>query len=295
MEKWNLIIDIAKCENCNNCVLAAKDEYVGNTFVNYTKPHPNQGAGVIKILRKVRGEGALTDAAYLPVMCNHCDNSPCIKTGKGAVIKRDDGVIIIDPVKAKGRRDLVDACPYGSIIWNEELQLPQNWIFDAHLLDAGAKQPRCADVCPTGGIVAIKTDEKEMTEIVSEQGLEVLKPELGTRPRVYYRNLYLFNRLFIGGSVEVVVDSRTECAAEVNVVLMQKEEVLSAIKTDQFGEFKFDGLKADSGEYSLELSHDEWGSTTIKTLLSGRSKVFPDIRISQVPCPSRHLDQNPPG
>lgn len=294
MKKWNLIIDIAKCENCNNCVLAAKDEYVGNTFVNYTKPHPSQGAGVIKISRKVRGEGALTDAAYLPAMCNHCDNSPCIKAGKGAVTKRDDGVIIIDPVKAKGRQDLVKACPYGSIIWNEELQLPQNWIFDVHLLDAGAKQPRCADVCPTGGIVAVKTDENEMAKVISEQGLEVLKPELKTRPRVYYRNLHLFNRLFIGGSVDVLVEARTECAAEVDVVLMQKGKMLAATKSDQFGEFKFDGLKPDSGEYSLELSHDDWGSATIKTLLSDRSKVLPDIRISQDSHSASHVDLNIP-
>jgi Fe-S-cluster-containing dehydrogenase component len=28
MKKWNLIIDIEKCEDCNNCFLACKDEHV---------------------------------------------------------------------------------------------------------------------------------------------------------------------------------------------------------------------------------------------------------------------------
>ena len=51
--------------------------------------------------------------------------------------KRDDGIVLIDPVKAKGRQDLVDACPYGHIWWNEELKVPQAWPFDAHLLDQG--------------------------------------------------------------------------------------------------------------------------------------------------------------
>ncbi len=33
MKKWNLIIDVALCENCNNCVLSTKDEQVGNDWV----------------------------------------------------------------------------------------------------------------------------------------------------------------------------------------------------------------------------------------------------------------------
>ena len=32
--------------------------------------------------------------------------------------------MLIDPVKAKGRKDLVDTCPYGHIWWNEEYQVP---------------------------------------------------------------------------------------------------------------------------------------------------------------------------
>ena len=50
--------------------------------------------------------------------------------------------MIIDPIKAKGQKEIVDACPYEAVIWNEESQLPQTWIFDAHLLDAGFQKPR---------------------------------------------------------------------------------------------------------------------------------------------------------
>ena len=67
----------------------------------------------------------MIDVAYVPTMCNHCDNAPCVAKGGGAVTKRDDGIVIIDPVKAKGRKDLVETCPYGHIWWNEELQVPQ--------------------------------------------------------------------------------------------------------------------------------------------------------------------------
>ena len=62
----------------------------------------------------------MIDIAYVPTMCNHCDDAPCVAKGGGAVKKRDDGIVLIDPEKAKGRKDLVDACPYGHIWWNEE-------------------------------------------------------------------------------------------------------------------------------------------------------------------------------
>ncbi|GAG02536.1 unnamed protein product, partial [marine sediment metagenome] len=35
MNKWNLIIDIEKCEDCNNCFLACKDEHVDNDWPGY--------------------------------------------------------------------------------------------------------------------------------------------------------------------------------------------------------------------------------------------------------------------
>ena len=40
MEKWNLIIDVAECTNCNLCTLATMDEYVGNAWPGYTAPMP---------------------------------------------------------------------------------------------------------------------------------------------------------------------------------------------------------------------------------------------------------------
>ena len=38
MSKWNLIVDVGRCENCNNCVIADRDEHVGNDFPGYAAP-----------------------------------------------------------------------------------------------------------------------------------------------------------------------------------------------------------------------------------------------------------------
>ena len=215
MNKWNMIIDVAECTNCNLCTLAAMDEYVGNEFPGYSASMPKHGHKWINILQKERGQVPAVDIAYVPTMCNHCDDAPCVAKGKGAVQKRGDGIVLIDPVKAKGRKDLVDACPYGHIWWNEELQVPQAWTFDAHLIDSGWQQTRGQQSCPTGAMRAVCVADNEMAKLAAEQGLEVIKPELGTKPRVYYKNLWRFSKCFIGGSVSAQTNDGTiDCVME---------------------------------------------------------------------------------
>ena len=65
--------------------------------------------------------------------------------------------------------------------------MPQTWIFDAHLLDQGWNQPRCQQVCPTDVFEAVKLDDAAMKKKAATEGLKVLKPDLGTKPRVWYR------------------------------------------------------------------------------------------------------------
>lgn len=281
MDKWNLIVDVTSCENCNNCALAAKDEFVGNDFPGYSAPHAALGESIIKIHRKVRGSGNIVDAAYLPVMCQHCDNSPCLKAGAdGSIRKREDGIMIIDPVKAKGRRDLVDCCPYGSIVWNEEQQLPQTWIFDAHLLDQGWKAPRCVEVCPTSVFEAVKISDEAMAQRAKEEQLEVLRPELNTKPRVYYRNLYRYAKCFIGGAVSAVIDGHIECVENADVSLRQTGKVVAQTRSDAFGEFRFDKLAPNSGDYEIEIAHSTLGRAAARTALNAESVNLGELRLS---------------
>ncbi|MEL7045559.1 MAG: 4Fe-4S dicluster domain-containing protein [Pseudomonadota bacterium] len=265
MEKWNLIVDVERCENCNNCVLSAKDEYVGNEHPGYSAPVAEESAELITITRKVRGSTPLVDASYLVSMCAHCDNAPCMKTGGDAVRKRDDGIMIIDPEKARGRRDIADSCPYNAIVWNEEQQLPQIWIFDAHLLDQGWSKPRCVQSCPTDVFEAVKISDAEMQRRVEAEQLDVLKPELDTRPRVYYRNLYRFNRCFIGGTVVAEIDGIEECVADATVTLSRNGETLLSTHTDAFGEFKLDRIDADSGTYTVHIEHSDFAALELET------------------------------
>jgi Fe-S-cluster-containing dehydrogenase component len=255
MDKWNLIVDVAKCTNCNLCTLANQDEHVDNEFVGYSAPMPRHDHRWIEIRGRERGHGPLMDVVYLPVMCQHCDDAPCIKAAKnGAVSKRSDGIVVIDPVKAKGQREIADACPYGAVHWNEELDLPQHWFFDAHLIDSGWTEPRCVQVCATGALKAVKVSDEKMAELKSREGLQELKPESATRPRVHYKNLRRFTHDFIGGTVINTVNGVTDCVAGAAVKLERGGSIVGETVTDAYGEFKFDGLEPNSGAYSVSIA-----------------------------------------
>jgi Fe-S-cluster-containing dehydrogenase component len=255
MKKWNMIIDVAECNNCQLCTLATMDEYVGNDWPGYTAPMPKHGHRWIDILQKERGQLPMIDIAYVPIMCNHCDDAPCIKAARdGAVRKRDDGIVLIDAEKAKGQKQLVDACPYGHIWWNEQLALPQAWPFDAHLIDTGWEQTRGQQSCPTGAIRALKVEDAEMQRLAREQELEVMKPALGTKPRVYYKNLWRYAKCFIGGTVSADTNGVIDCFEGAAVRLLKDRIPVAETTSDNYGDFKFDRLDEGSGHYAVEIT-----------------------------------------
>jgi Fe-S-cluster-containing dehydrogenase component len=271
-KKWNMIVDISRCENCRNCFLATKDEHIGNEFPGYAAPQPPSRHNWVDIQRQERGCWPIVEANFMPVMCNHCDNARCMQAAKnGAVRKREDGIVIIDPVKARGQKEIVDACPYSAVSWNEEAQIPQAWIFDAHLLDQGWKKTRMEAVCPLDVFKSIKVEDEEMQRLKEELGLEVLQPELGSKPRVYYKNLHLMTKCFVSGSVVIDVEGVEECAEDAEVVLSQNGSEIARATTDIFGEFKIDKLEKKSGQYDLEVSSDSSGSLSVEFDLGNES------------------------
>jgi len=198
--------------------------------------------------------------------------------GAGAVKKREAGIVLIDPQAAKGRKDLVEACPYGHIWWNEELQLPQIWPFDAHLLDQGWQQTRGQQSCPTGAMRAIKVEDEEMARMAREEGLEVMKPEAGTKPRVYYRNLWRYSKCFIGGTLAAQTNDTFDCVEGASVRLTKDGRTVAETTSDNYGDFKFDKLDENSGRYLVEISTPGHGRKTVEANL-GVSINLGEIRL----------------
>ena len=270
MKGWYLIIDVAQCEDCNNCLLSCKDEHVDNDWPGYTKPQPRHGQRWMNVIRHERGQFPMIDVAYRPTTCMHCADPSCAKASD-AVQRRKDGIVLIDPKKAVGNKELVKSCPYNAIWWNEELNVAQKCTFCAHLLDDGWTKPRCVQCCPTGALTARCVEESEMQRLVVAEKLEVLHPELNTKPRVYYKNLYRFAQCFIGGSVTVDKDGAIDCAEGARVTLFRGNEKLAEAVTDNYGDFKFDRLPPDGSDYSLLVEMAGCGQHVVQVPKLGAS------------------------
>lgn len=177
------------------------------------------------------------------------ENPTCLKVAQnGAIYKRKDGIVIIDPQKAVGQKNLISSCPYRAIYWNEEKQVAQKCTMCAHLLDKGWKEPRCVEVCPTGALIFGDLDDpdSEIARLLASGKTEILHPEYRMGEKVSYIGL---PRRFVAGAV--VFGDKDECAEGVKVTL-EGEGEKQTIATDIYGDFEFEGLASDK-EYVLKV------------------------------------------
>jgi hypothetical protein len=113
---------------------------------------------------------------------------------------------------------------------------------------------------------------------VREQELEVMKPELGTRPRVYYKNLWLYSKCFIGGTLSAQANGAVDCITGASVRLLKDGQVVAETKSDNYGDFKFDKLDENSGSYAVEISAGSAPKKTVEAKL-GVSVNLGEIRL----------------
>ncbi len=242
MKKYGIVIDVSKCTGCYNCYLACKDENCGEAHEGYTAAQPMTGQYWMNVKEIERGTFPKVKIAHVPMTCGQCDNPGCmLQAQDGAVYKREDGIVIIDPEKAKGQKDIVNTCPYRVIYWNEALQLPQKCDMCAHLLDKGYTTPRCVEMCPTGALVFgdLNDPESEISKLVASQEPKALHPEYELGESVRYLNV---PKCFVTATV---IDKETDmCLEGAKVTLKCSCGCTKEAVTDNFGDFWFEGLDA---------------------------------------------------
>jgi Fe-S-cluster-containing dehydrogenase component len=257
MPKYAIAIDIERCTGCYSCFLACKDEHVGNDNLPLSLAQPQKGQKWINPKEIEHGAGTKIKVDYIPVLCQHCKDAPCMNAAPaGAVYRRDDGIVIIDPEKAKGCKGIVDACPYRAVFWNEEANVAQKCTMCAHLLDAGEKKVRCVEVCPAQAMVFGDLDDpnSDISKLMAAKAdkVEDFKPEFETKPVVKYLSL---PKPFIAGEV-ILADDQDECLKGAKVALLDADgKVLMETETDFMGDFEFKGL-ATSVNYTLKVSYE---------------------------------------
>jgi Fe-S-cluster-containing dehydrogenase component len=260
MARYGLVIDIKKCTGCYNCFLTCRDEFAGNAYPGYSAAQPMTGMDWIKPIEKERGQYPKVKVSYIPVTCMHCDEATCVKMARdGAVYKRPDGIVMIDPEKAKGQKDILETCPYRVIQWNAEAQVPAKCTLCAHMLDAGEPQPRCVESCPTGAIVFGDLDDpdSEIAKLVKSAKPVPMHPEFALNEKVTYIDL---PKKFVAGTV--ILRDKGEAAVGAKVSMTGDGEKQETI-TDGWGDFEFEKLE-DNAAYTVRIELEGYTAKELK-------------------------------
>ncbi len=206
-----MVVDPGKClllEGCTRCSAACHRAH--------NVPSIADARHEVKWIWKERFEQAFPSEqnAYvqdglkdrmLPVLCNHCDNPPCVRVcPTRATWKRDDGIVMMDWHRCIGCRYCMAACPYGSRSFNWQDPVPHitSITSDYPTRTAGVVEkctmceerlakgrvPACVEACPEQALVFgdLRDGKSAVRELLRRRHSLRRKPELGTQPAVYY-------------------------------------------------------------------------------------------------------------
>ena len=222
MAKWGMAIDIDRCDGCNACVVACRTE---NNVPTAGPEQAENGRAIewIRGERHVEGEFPNVRVRFVPVMCVHCDEAPCVKVCPvSATYETPDGLNAQIHPRCIGTRACGQACPYtvryfnwGEPSWEAPLEQTINpdvavrWkgimekcTFcvqrirrtndqardEEREIRDGEVQPACAQACPAQAIVFGDREDPESAVSKLSESPRAERPleELGTGPRVVY-------------------------------------------------------------------------------------------------------------
>lgn len=210
--RWAMVIDLTKCkrhEGCEDCARACHEVHNVPEF----KEHKHE---IKWIWKESFGHTFHSQKHILQadkwkhtetlVLCNHCDNPPCVRVcpTKATWRRESDGIVMMDWHRCIGCRYCVAACPYGSRSFNWVDPRPhiddidpsyptrskgvvEKCTFCDERISRG-KLPACVEACKHGAIVFGDADDpnSEVRKLLDENFNLRRKPNLGTRPQVYY-------------------------------------------------------------------------------------------------------------
>lgn len=145
--------------------------------------------------------------SMFPVLCNHCDNPPCVKVcpTKATFVVEKNGIVAMDFHRCIGCRFCMAACPYGARSFNWQDPRPfvksYNPDFPTRMRGVVEKcnfcgerlalglEPACVEVCQgTGAMVFgdLNDPDSEIRQVLGKEFTIQRKTAAGTRPSVFY-------------------------------------------------------------------------------------------------------------
>lgn len=194
MSRYAMVIKTNLCTGCQTCSVACKME-------NMTLP----GCARTTITEHMT-------ATWDVAMCNQCEDPPCVSACNAEATRKNAvGVIVIDQEKCTGCGECLTACPYDARHINpKQGYFKEDPAFETVIKKLGEKHririagkadkcdfcmhriqnnrdPMCVEACTTNARVFGDLDDpkSEAAQLVAK-GAKPLKPELGTKPKVFY-------------------------------------------------------------------------------------------------------------
>jgi tetrathionate reductase subunit B len=177
-KRWGMLVDQRRCIGCHSCSIACKSE--NNVPLGFWRSW-------IKGLQK----GTYPDVGnhFLRRLCNHCDVAPCVQVCpvQATVRREEDGVVVMYYGKCIGCGMCISACPYDARFFNPIRNTADKCDFCSARIEQGL-QPACVEACVSRALVFGDLDDpsSEISRKLASVSASVIKPELGTKPKVFY-------------------------------------------------------------------------------------------------------------
>jgi len=204
--RWGMVIDLNRCvEGCTDCVEACRTEnnvplYGDERFDGHW-------------IRKAELQGHFPNSIKksVPLLCNHCDDAPCVHVCPvGASFRRKDGIVLVDAHTCIGCRYCLIACPYQarSFIWKDpdlekmtnkdvptrDKGLVGSCSFCVHRIDEKERRdPACVEACAKHQTAMTFGDlndpSSKVSKLVASGKTKAVRSDLGLNNKVYYIGL----------------------------------------------------------------------------------------------------------
>lgn len=208
-KRWAMAIDPLKCDaDCTDCITACHTIHNVPSFSNpkdevkwiWTEPFaavfPDDNHNYL---------GQSIQKTRLPVLCNHCENPPCVRVcPTKATFKRTDGIVMMDYHRCIGCRLCMAACPYGARSMNYRDPRPfiakintdfptrtkgvvEKCSFCEERLAKGLL-PACVTACRKKALVFgdVENPDSEIRLLLGQRFNLRRRANLGTAPQIYY-------------------------------------------------------------------------------------------------------------
>jgi tetrathionate reductase subunit B len=172
-----MVIDLKRCIGCHTCSVACKRENAVPLGV---------WRSWVKQIEK--GRYPHVRKSFLPLLCNNCENPICVTVCPvRASYQRKDGIVLVDPHRCIGCRYCMAVCPYDARYINPRVNIVEKCYWCFHRVDQGIK-PACVEACPPHARIFgdLNDPNQELAKLLATNPVQVIKPEMGTYPKVFY-------------------------------------------------------------------------------------------------------------